>query len=153
MAEEDVELRPDPLKLFLVTWGGGLFFLGIWAFALYHFRSSLPAAPEPLILSLALTAVYVCFSTTRDIIFKETSRSMFNRAPAFRDETAWDFIITFLLIVQIGIGVYFVWHSWRWLVLVLLLNFLLSINFVIQFICWQVLITMVLLFRRFLKRT
>lgn len=98
--------------------------------------------------SIVLTAVYVCLSVTRGIILKEISRDIFYRAPVFRDETGWGLITIILLIVQLAIAAYFLWHSWQWFVFVFVLNFALNLSRQVEYVCCLLLTGVLMVFKR-----
>lgn len=123
--------EPNRVKLFFAQWGCGVIWLGIVAYAIWCLRAFIPRPPEPLYLSLFLVVLFVWFSETGRFIAIQNNSSEWNRPRAFRDPSM-SFVGCALFLVELGIGLYFLWQSWRWLIFVLVLNALLCLSSVVR---------------------
>lgn len=121
-------------------WGFGLIYLSLIILGLYLLRSLIPKPPEPESISIMLACVYIWFSTTQTVITRQTSINIYDRPSVFFNEAAWQVINFILLIVQIGIGGYFLYRSWKWLVFVFLLNWVLFLSGFIRSTSWLLII-------------
>lgn len=116
------ELRPDPMKLFMVRWGFGVVYLAIIFSALYFLRAIIPQIPEPFPITVIVSCLYGLLSLTRGTINHEIAKDVYDRAPAFDDVNIWSLISLILMVILIILAGVLIYLSWKWFAFVFVLS-------------------------------